>query len=119
DAASDPERGHHTTIGGRGLRSVLVAPIFEAGETVGVLYLDDPGKIGRFGPRELEVAVGFAARLGTPLRAVLDRERERRAAESARAALSRPHVRPSTRHPYDEIVGRSRAVGELLRLLDR
>ena len=108
DAASDPERKEAESVGSRGLRSVLVAPIPSASEdeaALGVLYLDDPGAVGRFGPAESEVAVGFAARLGPPLRSVLERESEQRAAASARRALSRPQTRPRTKYAYPELVG--------------
>ncbi|HZU99774.1 MAG TPA: GAF domain-containing protein, partial [Planctomycetota bacterium] len=119
-AALDPERGIAESVGARGLKSVLVAPIpDEEGATLGVLYLDDPGTVGRFGPAESGVAVGFAARLGGPLRNVLERSREEASAASARAALTARPERPKTRFAYPEIVGHGRALGELLALLDR
>jgi DNA-binding NtrC family response regulator len=122
DAAEHPEHGTAESVGARGLRSVLVAPIpdDEAGGAVrGVLYLDDPGTVGRFGAAERDVAVGFAARLGPPLRNVLERGREEAAAASARAALSRVATRPATRFQYPELLGRSGALGEVLLLLDK
>jgi DNA-binding NtrC family response regulator len=120
DAASDPRLGNATSVGDRGLRSVLVAPIAgEGGSTLGLLYLDDPGAIGRFGPTELAVAIGFARRLGAPLRAGLAaQDRERAATSLARVGVARPG-RPKTRAEFDEIKGSGRATGELLLLLDR
>lgn len=119
DAAADPAHGEAESVGARGLRSVLVAPIVEGGEVLGALYLDDPGTVGRFGPLEREVAVGFAARLGGPLRAALERDDERGRAASLAAALARPTARPATRRPFPRIVGRGPAMADLLRLLDR
>ena len=122
DAASDPRHGEVSSVGARGLRSVLVAPIPDQDPEkppAGVLYLDDPGTVGRFGAPERDVAIGFAQRLGTVLRAALQRDRERAEAESARSALSGGGGRPTTRHAFPEIIGRSRAIGEVLKLLDR
>jgi DNA-binding NtrC family response regulator len=106
-------------VGARGLRSVLVAPIVDGGEVLGALYLDDPGTVGRFGPLEREVAVGFAARLGGPLRAALERDVERGRAATLAAALARPGARPVTRRPFPRIVGKGQAMADVLRLLDR
>jgi DNA-binding NtrC family response regulator len=119
DAAGDPERGASESVGARGLRSVLVAPVIDGGEVLGALYLDDPGTVGRFGPLEREVAVGFASRLGAPLRAVLEREAERARVSSVAAALARPSARAVTRRAFPRVIGRSSAIGEVLRLLDR
>lgn len=126
DAAEDPQHMDASSVGARGLRSVLVAPIPDTeasadagGSVLGVLYLDDPGTVGRFGPKEREVAIGFAGRLGPPLRNVLERSREESAAASARAALSGTATRPRTKHAYPEIKGHGRAIGELLLFLDR
>jgi DNA-binding NtrC family response regulator len=122
DAAEDPQHMNASSVGARGLRSVLVAPIPDLegdGAVLGVLYLDDPGTVGRFGPKEREVAIGFAGRLGPPLRNVLERSREEASAASARAALSGTATRPRTKHAYPEIKGHGHAIGELLLLLDR
>ncbi|MBI3724329.1 sigma 54-interacting transcriptional regulator [bacterium] len=119
DARSDPEHGKAESVGLRGLRSVLVAPIVDDGDVLGVLYLDDPGHVGRFGTDERELAVGFAALLGGPMRTVLERRRQTTAVERAKLALASRASRPPTRHSWDEIVGRSAAIGDLLLLLDR
>jgi DNA-binding NtrC family response regulator len=116
DAASDPEHRDRESIGARGLRSVLVAPIPGPDGAAGVLYLDDPGVVARFGPAERDLAVGFAARLGGPLRVALERARERAAATSAREAVCAP-----TRGPdgFPTLIGTSPALGAVLTLLEK
>ncbi|MEZ6183380.1 MAG: sigma 54-interacting transcriptional regulator [Planctomycetota bacterium] len=68
DASESPPVSAGESVGAKGLRSVLAAPLLgKRGRVLGVLYLDDPGTAGRFGPGEAAVAVGFAARLGPQL----------------------------------------------------
>lgn len=65
DASESPPAAAGESVGAKGLRSVVAAPLLgKRGRVLGVLYLDDPGTAGRFGPAEAAVATGFAARLG-------------------------------------------------------
>jgi len=68
DASDAPPVAVGESVGAKGLRSVVAAPLFgRRGRVLGVLYLDDPGTIGRFGAAEAAVVAGFAARLGSQL----------------------------------------------------
>jgi DNA-binding NtrC family response regulator len=86
DAAGAPPLGAGESVGARGLRSVLGAPLLgRRGQVLGVLYLDDPGTVGRFGAAELAVATGFAARLGPQVESQLRAQLRRKARRDANA----------------------------------
>ena len=130
----------HASVHALRLRSVLALPLIARGEGLGVVYLDDRGRKGAFGPRELAwvrvVASQAAMAIADARDAVLLRRAVRRA-ERARARLAAmlqereaeldvtrtqlELVRDGreTRYRYDEIAGRSEPMRELLRLLDR
>ena len=72
DASESPPSAAGESIGAKGIRSVVAAPLLgRRGQVLGVLYLDDPGTAGRFGPGEASVVAGFAARLGAQLESEL------------------------------------------------
>jgi transcriptional regulator with GAF, ATPase, and Fis domain len=131
----------HASVHSLKLRSVLAVPLLARGEALGVVYLDDRVRKGAFGPRELAwvrvVASQAAMAVADARDAVLLRRAVRRA-ERARARVERMlsereaeldvtrsqlalvREQPSeTRYRYDEIVGRSEPIRELLRLVDR
>jgi transcriptional regulator with GAF, ATPase, and Fis domain/tetratricopeptide (TPR) repeat protein len=130
----------HASVHALKLRSVLAVPLVARGETVGVVYLDDRGRKGAFGPRELawvrvvasQAAMAIAdARDAVLLRRAVGRaERARARVESmlaerdaelsaTRSQLELSHDGRETRFAYDEIAGRSEPMRELLRLVDR
>jgi transcriptional regulator with GAF, ATPase, and Fis domain/tetratricopeptide (TPR) repeat protein len=130
----------HASVHALKLRSVLAVPLQARGESIGVVYLDDRGRKGAFGPQELAwvrvVASQAAMAIADARDAVLLRRSARRA-ERARARveamlqereaelhvtrvqLESVHDSRETRHRYDEIAGRSEPMRELLRLVDR
>jgi serine/threonine-protein kinase PknK len=130
----------HASVHMLKLRSVLALPLVARGEVLGVVYLDDRGRKGAFGPRELAwvrvVASQAAMAIADARDAVLLRRAVRRA-ERARARVevllqereaeldvTRTQLElardgEGTRYPYDEIAGRSEPMRELLHLLDR
>jgi len=130
----------HASVHALKLRSVLALPLIARGEGLGVVYLDDRGRKGAFGPRELAwvrvVASQAAMAIADARDAVLLRRAVRRA-ERARARLEAmlrereaeldvtrtqlelAHDGRETRFRYDEIAGRSEPMRDLLRLLDR
>ncbi|MDP9002013.1 MAG: sigma 54-interacting transcriptional regulator, partial [Myxococcota bacterium] len=130
----------HASVHALKLRSVLALPLVARGEALGVVYLDDRGRKGAFGPRELAwvrvVASQAAMAIADARDAVLLRRAVRRA-ERARTRLeamlrereveldvTRNQLELArdgreTRYRYDEIAGRSEPMRELLRLLDR
>ncbi len=130
----------HASVHALKLRSVLAVPLVARGETLGVVYLDDRGRKGAFGPRELawvrvvasQAAMAIAdARDAVLLRRAVGRaERARGRVEAmlaerdAELSVTRTQLElvrdgRETRFAYDEIAGRSEPMRELLRLVDR
>ncbi|HXN33745.1 MAG TPA: sigma 54-interacting transcriptional regulator, partial [Polyangiaceae bacterium] len=130
----------HASVHALKLRSVLALPLIARGEGLGVVYLDDRGRKGAFGPRELAwvrvVASQAAMAIADARDAVLLRRAVRRAERArsrleamlqereaeldvTRTQLELAHDGRETRYRYDEIAGRSEPMRELLRLLDR
>ena len=138
DAAGDLESFHRSAIALK-LRSVLAVPLIARGEALGVVYLDDRVRRGAFGPRELgwvRTIASLAAFAIADARAqVLLRRAARRASRASRhlrevlaqreAALDvvereLASARGSrTRFPYDELVGVSQRMLEMLQIVDR
>ncbi|MBL4847348.1 MAG: sigma-54-dependent Fis family transcriptional regulator [Planctomycetes bacterium] len=91
DASDAPPVAVGESVGAKGLRSVVAAPLFgRRGRVLGVLYLDDPGTIGRFGAAEATVVAGFAARLGPQLENDLRAELRSKAQPGGSPALPVP-----------------------------
>jgi serine/threonine-protein kinase PknK len=130
----------HASVHALRLRSVLAVPLLARGEALGVVYLDDRVRRGAFGPRELawvrvvasQAAMAIADARDTVLlrRAVRRAERARASVEAmlqerdaeldiTRTQLELARDERETRYKYDEIAGRSEAMRELLRLVDR
>jgi serine/threonine-protein kinase PknK len=138
DAAGDLESFHRSAIALK-LRSVLAVPLIARGEALGVVYLDDRVRRGAFGPRELgwvRTIASLASFAIADARAqVLLRRAARRASRASRslgetlaqreAALDVAErelasVRGSrTRFSYDELVGVSQPMVEMLQIVDR
>ncbi len=130
----------HASVHALRLRSVLAVPLLARGETLGVVYLDDRVRKGAFGPRELawvRVVASHAAMAVADARDAVLLRRAARRAERARARLEailgereieldvtrteleRVRGARATRYRYDDIVGRSEPMRELLHLVDR
>ncbi|MGH7327289.1 MAG: sigma 54-interacting transcriptional regulator, partial [Polyangiaceae bacterium] len=130
----------HASVHSLRLRSVLAVPLTARGETLGVVYLDDRTRRAAFGPRELAwvrlVASQAAMAIADARDQVLLRRAARRA-ERARSELAEvlSHTEAkldaalieldstrsdgTTRYAYDAIVGRSKAMRAMLRVVDR
>ncbi|HLK40534.1 MAG TPA: sigma 54-interacting transcriptional regulator, partial [Polyangiaceae bacterium] len=130
----------HASVHALRLRSVLAVPLLARGEALGVVYLDDRVRKGAFGPGELAwvrvVASQAAMAIADARDAVLLRRAVRRAERArtrvetilrereAELDLTRTQLELArdgreTRYSYDEIAGRSDAMRDLLRLVDR
>jgi serine/threonine-protein kinase PknK len=130
----------HASVHALRLRSVLAVPLVARGEALGVVYLDDRVRKGAFGSNELawvrvvasQAAMAIADARDTVLlrRAVRKAERARARVEAmlherdaeldvTRTQLELARDGGPTRYRYDEIAGRSDAMRELLRLVDR
>ena len=138
DAAFElPE--HHESVHALKLRSLLAIPLFFKGEILGVVYLDDRVRAGAFGPDELAWVRLVASIASVAIGDARDQLRLRRAARRAEraerklaTALNESEARldvaerelaqrnpNANRFRYDQIVGESAAVQNLLALLDR
>ncbi|MEO8798704.1 MAG: sigma 54-interacting transcriptional regulator, partial [Polyangiaceae bacterium] len=130
----------HASVHTLRLRSVLAVPLIARGETLGVVYLDDRTRRGAFGPRELawvRLIASQAAMAITDARDQVLLRRAARRAERARAelaeVLSRTEAKldaalveldasrgeAATRYAYESIVGRSKPMRTMLRVVDR
>jgi transcriptional regulator with GAF, ATPase, and Fis domain len=129
-----------------GLRSVLAIPLRERDEVLGAIYLDNRLQRRAFGPEDLRMLEALADHAAVALRNArlfqrLDHQRveldeSRRRVEALNGRLEvivrgqsveleqlRDAIRVretlSTKYDYKEIIGRSPAVLQMLRLLDR
>jgi len=129
----------HASVHALRLRSVLAVPLLARGETLGVVYLDDRGRRGAFGPRELSWVRLLASQAAMAIADARDQVLLRRSARRAERARRRveellaereaelaatqtelSHVRgDETRFKYDAIAGRSEPMRALLRVVDR
>jgi transcriptional regulator with GAF, ATPase, and Fis domain len=123
DAPRDPTFGQRESVLELGLRSVACVPIVDPqarsdppgsdpGSLLGVVYLDDPTP-ERFGPGARELLRSLARLLTGPLRNAQRFEAQRTALVRARSPES------SGPRGRERIVGRSKAVREMLDLLAR
>src|SRR5690606_14797960 len=140
DAAFDERFGGAASVAALRLRSVLAVPLRQKGRVVGTIYVDHRFRRGAFHDEAVELACELAdiaavaienARLVEESR----RQQEEIAALNARlsadlgareeelaqvkARLVAEDERAALRHPYPALVGRSPAMLELLRTLDR
>jgi serine/threonine-protein kinase PknK len=139
DASSEQAESHQSAHRLR-LRSVLAVPLVAHGEALGVAYLDDRARAGAFGEVEIDWARTIASLAATAIADARDRASLARAAERARRAeraladelarreaelsvataeLERARGGRGTRFEYEELVGDSPPMVELLRALDR
>ncbi len=129
----------HASVHALRLRSVLAVPLVARGETLGVVYLDDRGRRGAFGPRELSWVSLLASQAALAIADARDQALLRRAARRAERAqrelagilsdreaelfVTRTELEAAkgeaTRFRYDRIAGRSEPMRELLRVVDR
>ncbi|MCE9637566.1 MAG: sigma 54-interacting transcriptional regulator, partial [Planctomycetes bacterium] len=111
------------------LKSILAVPFRVGTEVMGALYLDNPARKGAFGPGDLQFLSALGDQAALAIRnlrqaesmAALNRRLEQNLAnksaqlEVATKALSER----ATKYPYDEIVGSSSELREVLLLLDK
>jgi transcriptional regulator with GAF, ATPase, and Fis domain len=130
----------HESVHALKLRSVLAVPLVARGKALGVVYLDDRMRRGAFGPSELAwvklVATLAAVAIADAHDQILLRRVARRAERAGRALaheLSRREVELDvigrellraqgglgTRFRYDAIIGKSRTITEMLKVVDR
>ncbi|HEY1954507.1 MAG TPA: sigma 54-interacting transcriptional regulator, partial [Polyangiaceae bacterium] len=129
----------HASVHALRLRSVLAVPLLSRGEMLGVVYLDDRGRRGAFGPRELSWVRLLASQAAMAIADARDQVLLRRAARRAERARARVEELlaereaellqtktelseargEETRFRYDAIAGRSEPMRALLHVVDR
>jgi transcriptional regulator with GAF, ATPase, and Fis domain len=130
----------HASVHALRLRSVLAVPLIAEGQPLGVVYLDDRVRQGAFGDRELAWVRLVAAVAAAAIADARDRLNLRRAvrraqraehqvsnalakreAELGQARVELAHSRASrpNRFRYDDILGESIAMRQLLNIVDR
>ncbi len=82
----------HASVHALRLRSVLAVPLLSRGETLGVVYLDDRGRRGAFGPRELSWVRLLASQAAMAIADARDQVLLRRAARRAERATARANA---------------------------
>jgi transcriptional regulator with GAF, ATPase, and Fis domain len=147
DAISDGRFEATDSVLRLGLRSVVCVPLHFLGRVLGAIYVDDDDRAGAFAQRDVRLLEAFAAQAAVALencrqrRESVERRREvvrqsrrierlnerlRRALRRRTTALRRAREdlakqadELGLRYRYDQIVGRSPAMRNVLRLVDR
>jgi len=147
DAAHDGRFDGSDSVMSLGLHSVVCVPMMVGEAVLGAIYVDDASRAGAFKPRDVRLLEGFAAQAAVALeqcrqrREAADRRREavrqarrierlnerlRRvlrqrtsALRRAREDLAKQADELGLKYRYDQIVGRSPAMKNVLRLVDR
>src|SRR5512142_1107165 len=99
------------------MRSVLAVPLITQDEALGVVYLDDRARQGAFGERELAwVRLVASVAASAIADALAQREAE---LGQVRVELATSRAARATRFRYDDVIGESAAMRQLLRVVDR
>ncbi len=130
----------HQSVHALKLRSVLAVPLLARGEAIGVVYLDDRGRRGAFGERELSWTRTIAALAALAIADARDQVLLRRAVRRASRAsadladalalreaaldvaereLAKTRDGNETRFEYAAIIGQSEPVRAMLAIVDR
>ncbi|MFO0934080.1 MAG: sigma 54-interacting transcriptional regulator [Planctomycetota bacterium] len=147
DAVADARFERAASIVGMNLRSVVCVPLLAGEAALGAVYLDDADRAGAFDARDVALLEAFAAQAALALQHCRQRkeaaDRRREAVRQARRAerlnerlrkvlkkrttalrqaredLVKQADELSLKYRYDQIVGRSAAMRDVLRLVDR
>ena len=102
-----------------GLRSIICAPIHINDEVLGVIYVDHNQVARNFAQEDLNFLTAIADKVAIPLRnSARLRETEDKLA-LAEARLKSQAAQLQTKYKYDTIIGRSEAMQQVFKLLDR
>ncbi len=111
------------------LKSIVSIPFRTGDIVIGALYLDNPARKGQFGPGDLQflTALGDQATLAIrnlrhadqmqQLNAQLEQNLEKKSEQLEQA--SRALADRATKYPYDQIIGRSPEMRQVLLLVDK
>jgi transcriptional regulator with GAF, ATPase, and Fis domain len=139
-AMQDPALQNLRSVAELHIKSICCAPLRAAGRVIGALYVDHRERAGAFGPEDLDTLQALADHAAVALtHARLEEEtaRQQKALEQLNAALRSAnralHQRVETqtrlleraesartgRDRYDQLIGRSAAMQDVYKLLDR
>jgi transcriptional regulator with GAF, ATPase, and Fis domain len=111
------------------LKSIVSVPFRSGDDVMGAMYLDNPARKGAFGPGDLQFLQALSDQAAIAIRNLrhanemaalnrqLEQNLERKSAQLEVA--SRALADRATKHPYDEIIGESPQIREVLLLLDK
>ncbi|MBI5367718.1 MAG: sigma 54-interacting transcriptional regulator [Planctomycetes bacterium] len=116
--AEESLRAHRSIVELR-LASVLAAPITLGEEVLGVIYLDTRSLEKELTAEDEALVTAFAERIAAPVAACYAHQQAAAETTAIRRALADSQEAAATKYEYKNIVGRSRAMRELLKLLDR
>ncbi len=111
------------------LKSILSVPFRVGNQVMGALYLDNPARKGAFGPGDLQFLTALGDQAALAIRNLRHAEQMAQLAKQLQSNLevksrelevaSRALAERATKYPYDEIVGVSAQLREVLLLLDK
>jgi len=111
DTAADESLRHAKSIVDLGLKSVLCAPIIEEKHSIGVVYLDSASPDHIFSKADLNFLKALVKRIAPVIARAVEHEKR-----DARLRFLEKEVR--TRYAYTNIIGKSKPMRELFRVLD-
>jgi Nif-specific regulatory protein len=94
------------------LRSVLCVPVKEGGETLGTVYLDNSSLAKQFTEEDKVLVEAFAQKIAIPLKLSVEHEKQAIKIQQLQGELQ-------TRYQYENIVGASKAMQGIFKVLDK
>ncbi len=101
------------------IRSILSVPIHLEGETIGVVYMDNLAGNKRFTEEDRELLAQFADKIAAPIENSRLYARQKEEADFLKRTLTTSLEQLRTKYSYGNIVGRSKAMQELFKVLDK
>jgi transcriptional regulator with GAF, ATPase, and Fis domain len=123
-AEASLERGGYASVNSLDLKSVMVAPLLSRGRVIGVIYLDDPDKVGVFQGDDIRTVEAFCDQAAIALANAYKLEEMNERYESQRFRLKRveAEVRKKDQDEirrFGNIVGASPAMRKVFELMGR
>jgi Nif-specific regulatory protein len=112
DALGDKRLHQFQSVIDLKLRSVLCVPVKEKDAVLGAVYLDNTSLAKQFVEEDGALVEAFAQKIAVPLRMSLEHERQAQKIEQLQGELQ-------TRYKYENIVGASKAMQDVFKVLDK
>ncbi len=101
------------------IRSILSVPIKQADETIGVVYMDNQSGQKRFTDEDRELLLQFAGKIAGPIENSRQYARTKEEADFLKRTLTTSLEQLRTKYSYGNILGQSKPMRELFKLLDK